>query len=114
VAEHRSQLAVLSPRDPEKRTLLKLDRPADFALKALTPEDRDVVNGAVSTIRQATSNGTMPLSFGRYPLKALADGLRLLTVDQRFGIFFRKVGEDIVILDIFPVARLEAMRHARA
>jgi hypothetical protein len=94
--------------------MLKLDRPADFALKALTPEDRDVVNGAMSTIRQATSGGTMPLSFGRYPLRSLADGLRLLTVDQRFGIFFREIGEDIVILDIFPVARLETMRHARA
>lgn len=94
--------------------MLKLDQPADFALRALTPEDRDVVNGAVSTLRQATLTGLMPASFGRYPLKSLADGLRLLTIDQRFGIFFREVGEDIVILDIFPVARLEAMRHARA
>jgi hypothetical protein len=94
--------------------MLKLDRPADFALKALTPEDRDLVNGAVSTLREATSTGTRPLSCGRYPLRSLPDGLRLLTVDQRFGIFFHEVGEDIVVHDIFPVARLEAMRHARA
>jgi hypothetical protein len=94
--------------------MLKLDRPADFALKALTSEDRDMVNGAMSTLRQRSSTGTMPPSFGRYALKTLADGLNLLTVQQRFGIFFREVGEDIVVLDIFPVARLEAMRHVRA
>jgi hypothetical protein len=94
--------------------MLKLDQPADFALKALTPEDRTLVNEAVSELRQATSTGTMPRSFGPYPLKSLADGLRLLTVDQRFGIFFREVGEDIMVLDIFPVGRLEAMRHAKA
>jgi hypothetical protein len=94
--------------------VLKLDRPADFALKALTPEDRSLVNGAVSTLGQATSTGTTPLSFDRYPVRSLADGLRLLTVDQRFGIFFHEVGEDIVVLDIFPVARLEAMRQAEA
>ena len=94
--------------------MLKLDRPADFALKALTSEDRNLVNRAVSTLRQATSTGTTPLSFGRYPLRSLADGLRLLSVDQRFGIFFREVGEDIVVLDIFPLARLDAMRHVGA
>lgn len=94
--------------------MLKLDRPADFALRALTPEDRDVVNGAVSTIRQATSGRNHASLVRPHPLRSLTDGLRLLTVDQRFGIFFREVGGDIVILDIFPVARLEAMRHARA
>lgn len=89
--------------------MLKMDRTAEIALKALSPGDRNLVSQTISRLRTRTSPGQTYRSFGRTGVKPLSGGLYLSTVQQRLGIIFREVDGDLVVLDILPSGRLNAM-----
>jgi hypothetical protein len=89
--------------------MLKMNRTAEIALKALSPGDRNLVNHALSRLRNQTGTGKSYRSFGRTGVKALSGGLYLSTIQQRFGIIFREVEGNLVVLDILPSGRLNAI-----
>ncbi len=89
--------------------MLKMDRTADIALKALSPPDQNLARTAISRLRNQTSEGKTYRSFGRTLVKELRGGLYLTTIQQRLGILFREVEGNLVVVDILPLGRLSAL-----
>lgn len=89
--------------------MLKMDRTADIALKSLSPSDRNLVSHAISRLKNQTVEGSSYRSVGRTRVKKLDGGLYLTTVQQRLGILFREVNGNLIVHDILPAGRLNAM-----
>jgi len=94
--------------------MLKLKRPAHIALRWLDPEDRDVVNEAISHLLAHTGPGASYDSLKGYRVQPVNDGAYLLTVDTQWGLFFSEQGGHLVISDVFPLGRLQMFGHPLA
>lgn len=91
--------------------MLKLKRPAHIALRLLDPEDRDVVNEAISRLLSLTAPGAPYDSVPGYAVRNWKDGLYMLTVDSQWGLFFSEQEGDLVVSDVFPLGRLQMFGH---